>query len=57
MLGELPISGMGQGGAAAGSWVAMETKAILAVEHRHLCADNEMRRIFGSSVVRQSEQR
>ncbi|XP_077993658.1 ribosome quality control complex subunit TCF25-like [Glandiceps talaboti] len=32
--------------------VAMDTKAVLWVEHKHLNPDNEMRRIFGSQIVR-----
>ncbi|XP_038070196.1 transcription factor 25-like [Patiria miniata] len=56
MLGALPNGRAGQitHGATA---VPMETKAVLAVEHKNLNADNEMRRIFGSNVVRQTEQR
>ncbi|XP_022104331.1 transcription factor 25-like [Acanthaster planci] len=56
MLGTLPNGGAGQITVSA-SAVTMETKAVLAVEHKNLNADNEMRRIFGSNVVRQAEQR
>ncbi|XP_033626213.1 transcription factor 25-like [Asterias rubens] len=56
MLGTLP-NGPSEPISTASSSVTIDTKAVLAIEHKNLNAENEMRRIFGSMVVRQNDQR
>lgn len=56
MLGTLP-NGPSEPISTASSSVTIDTKAVLAIEHKNLNAENEMRRIFGSNVVRQNDQR
>ncbi|XP_033119661.1 transcription factor 25-like [Anneissia japonica] len=37
--------------------ITMETRSLLSIEHRYLNPENEMRRIFGSQVVRAEQRR
>ncbi len=57
MLGTLPNGPSEPITCTTSSSVTIDTKAVLAIEHKSLNAENEMRRIFGSNVVRQNEQR
>ncbi|XP_070537301.1 ribosome quality control complex subunit TCF25-like [Ptychodera flava] len=55
LLGELPKTDINN--VSIDSLVTMDTKALLGVEHRQLNPDNEMRRIFGSQIVRSDTRR